>query len=62
MATMELFTPLNARPMECGVYSIGAKPIYLGYATRVREDNVFWHGPFIGLFLKRTILTLKLAV
>ena len=39
-----------------------ASRIYLGYATRVREGNVFWHGPFKYLFLKRAILTLKMFV
>jgi hypothetical protein len=26
----EMFTPLNACPMKCGAYFIGAKPVYLG--------------------------------
>jgi hypothetical protein len=30
------------------------------HARHSREDNVFWNGPFI--FLKRAILTLKMAV
>ena len=54
-----LFTPLNARPIEYGVYSIGAKPIYLGCARRARVDNAFLRVPFNHPLHRRLILTSK---
>jgi hypothetical protein len=45
--------------MEYGVYSIGAKPIYLDFSRHACGDNAFLRVAFEQPFLRGVILTPK---